>query len=75
MGRKIYHKKIEEADIYLAPQYIKKGEIIDQSLLSQIESNRPSSIFIQLGGGVQERLGLYLKDNLSYLRFTAREQL
>ena len=64
---KIYHKKIEETDIYLAPQYIKKGEIIDQCLLSQIEANRPSSIFIQLGGGVQERLGLYLKDNLSYL--------
>ncbi|HAF58450.1 MAG TPA: hypothetical protein DCL00_02575, partial [Opitutae bacterium] len=26
----------------------------------------PGSVFIQLGGGVQERLGIYLKENLSY---------
>ena len=53
-------------DLYLAPQY-PSVELVDHSLLSQIEENRPSSVFIQVGGGVQERLGLYLKENLSYL--------
>ena len=61
-----YGATINEKDLYLAPQY-PPGELIDLSLLSQIEANRPSSVFIQVGGGVQERLGLYLKENLSYL--------
>ena len=50
----------------IAPQY-PSGELDRSFLLSQIEENRPSSVFIQVGGGVQERLGLYLKENLSYL--------
>ena len=64
---KTYGKKTDLAEVYLAPQYPKKGELVDKSLLSQIEAKRPSSVFIQLGGGVQERLGLYLKENLTYL--------
>ena len=64
--KKTYGAKIEEDDLYLAPQYA-SGELVDRSLLAQIKANRPSSIFIQVGGGVQERLGLYLKENLSYL--------
>lgn len=63
---KTYGTKINRSDIYIAPHYQKDGKLVDQSLASQIEPNRPSSIFIQVGGGVQERLGLYLKENLSY---------
>tara|TARA_B100002019_G_scaffold156375_1_gene134655 strand:+ start:2138 stop:2890 length:753 start_codon:yes stop_codon:yes gene_type:complete len=64
--KKTYGAKIEDGDLYLAPQY-PSGELVDRSLLAQIKANRPSSIFIQVGGGVQERLGLYLKENLYYL--------
>jgi N-acetylglucosaminyldiphosphoundecaprenol N-acetyl-beta-D-mannosaminyltransferase len=49
---------------YLAPMY---GEgIEDEVLLTQIERQRPRHIIVGLGGGTQERLGLYLKRNLSY---------
>ena len=58
--------KINPSSLYIAPQYIKRGVLDDPIMLSQIESLRPGSVFIQLGGGVQERLGIYLKENLSY---------
>ena len=35
-----------------------------QSILERIE---PQNLFVQLGGGVQERLGLYLKNSLTQL--------
>ena len=63
---KTFGTSLSNASIYIAPQYKKTGEISDPSLLAQIEESRPSSIFIQVGGGVQERLGLFLKENLSY---------
>ena len=53
-------------EVYLAPIYPKSGMIEDTELLSQIESSRPKYILIQLGGGTQERLGLYLRQQLSY---------
>lgn len=63
---KTYGKKINPSDLYIAPRYHKSGKLKDAPLLSQLEIRRPVTIFIQLGGGVQERLGLYLKENLSY---------
>ena len=42
------------------------GAIFDDSLLHLINEIKPKTIFIQLGGGVQERLGLFLKQNLNY---------
>ena len=63
---KTFGVRLNESAIYIAPKYKKKGTILDHSLLSQIEKERPDSIFIQVGGGVQERLGLFLKENLSY---------
>ncbi|HVU32046.1 MAG TPA: WecB/TagA/CpsF family glycosyltransferase [Opitutaceae bacterium] len=42
------------------------GEIEDQILLQRIEEYRPEIIYIGIGGGVQERLGLYLRDSLGY---------
>jgi N-acetylglucosaminyldiphosphoundecaprenol N-acetyl-beta-D-mannosaminyltransferase len=64
--KKTFGVRLNESAIYIAPKYEKKGTILDRPLLSQIEKERPDSIFIQVGGGVQERLGLFLKENLSY---------
>ena len=55
-----------EDALYLAPVYAKTGPIEDLDLMDAIERVRPKTIFIQLGGGVQERLGLYLRENLSF---------
>jgi exopolysaccharide biosynthesis WecB/TagA/CpsF family protein len=50
-------------DVYLAPLY---GECIeDEALLRKIRQRRPRHIVVAIGGGTQERLGLYLKNNLS----------
>lgn len=50
----------------VAPTYPKTGPIEDPELLAAIEKRRPKTIFIQIGGGVQERLGFYLRENLSF---------
>lgn len=42
------------------------GPIEDPELLARIESMRPPFVVVCIGGGVQERLGLYLQENLSY---------
>ena len=51
--------------VYMAPMY--GAEISDVSLLELLERVRPSHVIVTVGGGTQERLGLYLKCNLSYL--------
>jgi UDP-N-acetyl-D-mannosaminuronic acid transferase (WecB/TagA/CpsF family) len=51
-------------DVYLAPMY--GAEISDAELLRRLEERRPHHIVLGVGGGTQERLGLYLKRNLSY---------
>ena len=50
---------------YCAPFY-NREKIIDPILLEILEQKRPKYILVNLGGGVQERLGSYLKNNLSY---------
>jgi len=50
---------------YVAPFY-PKGPISDPEILNWVESRKPPYIIINLGGGVQERLGFYLRENLSY---------
>jgi len=50
----------------LVAPYYPKGAISDPSILSWIEARKPPYIIINLGGGAQERLGFYLKENLSY---------
>lgn len=51
--------------VYLAPMY---GERIDdRALLERVERLRPKHVIVTLGGGTQERLGLFLKHRLSYL--------
>ena len=56
---------IPEDSIYMAPMY---GTVIeDAPLLERIDRLRPQHVIVTIGGGNQERLGLYLKRNLSYL--------
>ena len=52
---------------YIAPIY-DKNEITDSKLIKILESLevRPQFLLLNLGGGVQERLGYYIKNNLSY---------
>ncbi|WP_333599026.1 WecB/TagA/CpsF family glycosyltransferase [Flavobacterium sp.] len=56
--------KISDSAIYTAPFY--NGNVNDNKLLELIESQKPKWIFINIGGGTQEKLGLFLKNNLSY---------
>lgn len=58
--------RIGENDCYLAPAYPRRGFVEDSALLATIKRRRPEHIFVCVGGGVQEKLGLYLKSNLPY---------
>ena len=51
---------------YIAPFYKKNSYIIDSHLLKILNRERPKIILINLGGGIQEILGSYIKDNLNY---------
>ena len=54
----------KENNNYTAPFY--KNDVTDTILLSRIEEQKPKWILLNIGGGTQEKLGLYLKENLSY---------
>ena len=58
---------IKKSNHYIAPFYNKK-DIKDPSLIHILESlpAKPKFLLLNLGGGVQERLGFYIKKNLSY---------
>jgi len=57
--------QITGQDHYIAPLY-GQGSIADDKLLSVINARRPRFVLINLGGGVQERLGYFLKTHLDY---------
>lgn len=57
--------ELDPQHIYMAPKY--GPDVEDKALLARIERLRPRHIILTLGGGTQERLGLYLKEHLSYL--------
>jgi len=57
--------KLTEDDSYLAPMY-SKDKVKDGKLLEIIKQKKPKYIIINLGGGIQEKLGFYLKQNLDY---------
>lgn len=61
---KSFDVEIGKEDCYLAPFY--NGNIVDPELLRILESKKPTWIMLNLGGGVQENLGFYLRNNLSY---------
>jgi N-acetylglucosaminyldiphosphoundecaprenol N-acetyl-beta-D-mannosaminyltransferase len=55
---------IASKNCYVAPRY--SLEIEDRNLLSLLEQNRPSHVIIAFGSGAQEKLGYYLREDLSY---------
>jgi len=50
-----------EQDCYVAPKYLPEA-IADEGLVHLVNERNPRHIIICLGGGVQEKLGLYLKN-------------
>jgi len=50
----------EAEDCYVAPKYA-GGKISDDALVNLVNERQPRHVIIGLGGGVQEKLGLYLK--------------
>lgn len=58
-------KNIININSYIAPIYNSKN-FKDEKLLHQIKKNKPRYILVNLGGEVQERLALYLRDNLKF---------
>lgn len=56
---------LPEADIYMAPLY--RGEMADDALLAKMRAHVYKHVVVTVGGGTQERLGLYLKRQLNYL--------
>jgi N-acetylglucosaminyldiphosphoundecaprenol N-acetyl-beta-D-mannosaminyltransferase len=57
--------EVSEADCYIAPMYDAQN-VRDENLLELLAAHRPAQIIIGLGGGIQEKLGSYLKDHLPY---------
>ena len=55
---------IKRENCYVAPRY--GSHVEDQNLLSRIEQQRPAHVIIAIGSGAQEKLGYYLRENLSY---------
>lgn len=56
--------QLTDEDVHVAPIY--GAEIRDPELLERLEQRRPKHVVLGIGGGIQERLGFYLKENLSY---------
>jgi UDP-N-acetyl-D-mannosaminuronic acid transferase (WecB/TagA/CpsF family) len=54
-----------QGDCYVAPKY-PAGPLVDEALAALVEARRPRFVVICVGGGVQERLGFFLKSRLSY---------
>ena len=55
---------VTDENTYVAPIY---GQTIeDSALLLKLEQRRPPHVLLAVGGGTQERLGLFLKRNLTY---------
>lgn len=50
------------ADFYIAPRY--GTEVRDDALVAKIDNHPPAHVVVGIGGGTQEKLGLYLKENL-----------
>jgi UDP-N-acetyl-D-mannosaminuronic acid transferase (WecB/TagA/CpsF family) len=50
------------ADFYVAPRY--SAAVRDDALVARIDIHPPAHVVVGIGGGVQEKLGLFLKENL-----------
>jgi UDP-N-acetyl-D-mannosaminuronic acid transferase (WecB/TagA/CpsF family) len=55
---------VEVTNCYVAPRY--GLEVEDRHLIALVEERRPRHVVIAIGSGPQEKLGYYLRENLSY---------
>ena len=55
---------IEEENCYVAPRY--GSEVEDRDLLALLEQHRPTHVIVAIGSGAQEKLGYFMRENLSY---------
>ncbi len=55
---------VDPTHVYIAPIY--GDEIVDPELIERISKLRPHHVVITVGGGTQERLGLFIKKSLDY---------
>ena len=55
---------VANENCYIAPQY--GIEVSDEILLTLIEQRCPAHVIIAIGSAAQEKLGYYLRENLSY---------
>ena len=51
-------------DCHLAPKY-PRGGIVDEKLIELVRERAPRHVVVCVGGGIQEKLGLYLKSHSS----------
>jgi UDP-N-acetyl-D-mannosaminuronic acid transferase (WecB/TagA/CpsF family) len=58
------HFSIKSENCYVAPRY--GSDVEDRNLLVLVEQHRPAHVIIAIGSGAQEKLGYYLRENLSY---------
>jgi UDP-N-acetyl-D-mannosaminuronic acid transferase (WecB/TagA/CpsF family) len=57
--------RVTQSDCYIAPHY-GSNSVADPHLVALISANRPPQIVIALGGGIQEQLGYFIKQNAGY---------
>jgi exopolysaccharide biosynthesis WecB/TagA/CpsF family protein len=55
---------MKSENCYVAPRY--GMDVEDRNLLALVEQHRPAHVIIAIGSGAQEKLGHYLRENLSY---------
>jgi N-acetylglucosaminyldiphosphoundecaprenol N-acetyl-beta-D-mannosaminyltransferase len=55
---------ITSENCYVAPRY--GFEVEDRNIIALIEQHRAAHVIITIGSGAQEKLGFYLRENLSY---------
>lgn len=55
----------EPESFYLAPAY-GEGELRDERLAALVRERRPEVVYLAIGGGVQERLGHFLREAAGY---------
>lgn len=58
-------KRINNITSYVAPKYNTK-KFKDSKLLKKIKQKKPRFIIVNIGGGIQETLGLYVKKNIKF---------
>jgi len=55
---------VAENNCYVAPWY--GSEVEDRDLLALLEQHRPTHVIVAIGSGAQEKLGYFMRENLSY---------